>query len=106
VENEKAYEAVVPYYIAQIYYIQGKKEEAIAYAEKKIKGGNAQYYDREMKLMLGMVILKEKNLIRDCHILKIMFQKQKRSQRRTCMNYHTVIIWRVNIQKQLMALNN
>ena len=53
VENEKTYEAVVPYYIAQIYYIQGKKEEAIAYAEKKIKGGNAQYYDREMKLMLG-----------------------------------------------------
>ena len=53
VENEKAYESVVPYYIAQIYYIQGKKEEAIAYAEKKIKGGNAQYYDQEMKLMLG-----------------------------------------------------
>ena len=53
VENEKTYASVVPYYIAQIYYIQGKKEEAIAYAEKKIKGGNAQYYDREMKLMLG-----------------------------------------------------
>ena len=53
VENEKTYASVVPYYIAQIYYIQGKKDEAIAYAEKKIKGGNAQYYDREMKLMLG-----------------------------------------------------
>ena len=53
VENEEAYASVVPYYIAQIYYIQGKKEEAIAYAEKKIKGGNSQYYDREMKLMLG-----------------------------------------------------
>jgi len=53
VENEKGYETVVPYYIAQIYYIQGKKDEAIAYAEKKIKGGNSQYYDREMKLMLG-----------------------------------------------------
>src|SRR5258705_7023422 len=53
VENEKTYESIVPYYIAQIYYIQGKKEEAIAYAEKKIKGGNSQYYDREMKLMLG-----------------------------------------------------
>jgi TolA-binding protein len=53
VENEKTYASVVPYYIAQIYYIQGKKDEAIAYAEQKIKGGNAQYYDREMKLMLG-----------------------------------------------------
>lgn len=53
VENEENYATVVPYYIAQIYYIQGKKDEALAYAEKKLKGGNAQYYDREMKLMLG-----------------------------------------------------
>ena len=27
VENEKNYQTIVPYYIAQIYYIQGKKEE-------------------------------------------------------------------------------
>jgi len=53
VENEKNYATVVPYYIAQIYYIQGKKEEALKYAEAKLKGGNTQYYDLEMKLMLG-----------------------------------------------------
>jgi len=53
VENEKAYSPVVPYYIAQIYYIQGRKQEAIAYAESKIKAGNAQFYDLEMKQMLG-----------------------------------------------------
>lgn len=53
VENEKAYSSVVPYYIAQILYIQGRKQEAIAYAESKIKGGNAQFYDLEMKQMLG-----------------------------------------------------
>ena len=53
VENEKAYSSVVPYYIAQIYYIQNRKQEAITYAENKIKGGNAQYYDLEMKQMLG-----------------------------------------------------
>jgi TolA-binding protein len=53
VENEKAYASVVPYYIAQIYYIQGRKEEALKYAEAKLKGGNAQYYDLEMKQMLG-----------------------------------------------------
>lgn len=53
VENEEAYASVVPYYIAQIYYIQGRKEEALKYAESKLKGGNAQFYDLEMKLMLG-----------------------------------------------------
>ena len=52
VENEKSYETIVPYYIAQIYYIQGKKEEAMAYADQKLKkGGN--YYDVEMNQLLG-----------------------------------------------------
>lgn len=53
VENEKDYATVVPYYIAQIYYIQGKKDEALKYAETKIKGGKSQYYDLEMKEMIG-----------------------------------------------------
>ena len=53
VENEKDYATVVPYYIAQIYYIQGKKDEALKYAETKIKGGKSQYYDLEMKQMIG-----------------------------------------------------
>ncbi len=39
VENEKNYATVVPYYIAQIYYIQGKKDEAIAYVQNKAKVG-------------------------------------------------------------------
>lgn len=53
VENEEAYAPIVPYYIAQIYYVQGRKDEAIAYAEKRIKEGKAQYYDLELKQMLG-----------------------------------------------------
>ncbi|MET0462452.1 MAG: tetratricopeptide repeat protein [Chitinophagaceae bacterium] len=53
VENEKNYATVVPYYIAQIYYIQGKKDEALKYAEAKIKTGQSQYYDLEMKQMIG-----------------------------------------------------
>ncbi|MFI5187847.1 MAG: tetratricopeptide repeat protein [Chitinophagales bacterium] len=52
VENEKAYQTIVPYYIAQIYYIQGKKDEAIAYAGQKLKTGGG-YYDVEMNQLLG-----------------------------------------------------
>ena len=52
VENEKNYQTIVPYYIAQIYYIQGKKEEAIAYAGEKLKKGS-NYYDGEMNQLLG-----------------------------------------------------
>lgn len=54
VENEKDYATVVPYYIAQIFYIQGKKEEAIAYVQNKLKSGaNTQYYDLELKQLIG-----------------------------------------------------
>lgn len=53
VENHKAYSSVVPFYIAQIYYIQGKKEESIAYIQNKLKSGNTQYYDLELKQLIG-----------------------------------------------------
>ncbi|MGZ8557747.1 MAG: tetratricopeptide repeat protein, partial [Chitinophagaceae bacterium] len=60
VENEKDYATVVPYYIAQVYYIQGKKEEALKYAEAKIKTGNSQYYDLELKQMIGHAYFERK----------------------------------------------
>ncbi|HVK96172.1 MAG TPA: tetratricopeptide repeat protein [Flavisolibacter sp.] len=60
VENEPRYEAIVPYYIAQIYYVQGKKEEAIAYAENKIKQGKSQFYDLELKQLLGHAYFEKK----------------------------------------------
>lgn len=53
VEKAPAYESIVPFYIAQIYYVQGKQDEALAYAETKLKGGKTQYYDVELKKLLG-----------------------------------------------------
>lgn len=61
VENEPNYEAIVPYYIAQIYYVQGKKDEAITYAENKIKQGKTQYYDLELKQLLGHAYFEKKD---------------------------------------------
>ncbi|HEU4473111.1 MAG TPA: tetratricopeptide repeat protein, partial [Flavisolibacter sp.] len=61
VENEPAYEAIVPYYIAQIYYVQGRKDEAVAYAENKIKQGRTQYYDLELKQLLGHAYFEKKD---------------------------------------------
>lgn len=60
VENEKQYATVVPYYIAQIYYIQDRKEEALKYAENKIKTGKSQYYDLELKQMIGHAYFERK----------------------------------------------
>jgi TolA-binding protein len=61
VENEKHYGTVVPYYIAQIYYIQGKKDEAITYIQQKLQSGSSsQYYDLELKQLIGHAYFEKK----------------------------------------------
>jgi TolA-binding protein len=60
VENQPLYESIVPYYIAQIYYVQGRKQEAIQYAETKLKEGKAQHYDLELKQLLGHAWFEQK----------------------------------------------
>ena len=62
VEMEKNYGTVVPYYIAQIYYTQGKKDEAITYIQNKLQAGSSsQYYDLELKQMLGHAYFEKKD---------------------------------------------
>jgi TolA-binding protein len=52
VEDNPVYEKVVPYYIANIYLVQGQKDKAIDYSETRLKKGN-QYYDAEMRQLVG-----------------------------------------------------
>ena len=61
VENEPNYNAVVPYYIAQIYYLQGKKDEAITYIQDKLQSGSSsQYYDLELNQLIGHAYFEKK----------------------------------------------
>jgi len=52
VETHPQYGRVVPYYISSILYIQGKKKEALTYAESTM-GKNSSLYDPELKQLLG-----------------------------------------------------
>ncbi|HEY4206387.1 MAG TPA: tetratricopeptide repeat protein [Puia sp.] len=52
VEDNPRYEKVVPYYVANIYLVQGQKDKAIEYAEARLRKGN-QYYDMEMRQLVG-----------------------------------------------------
>jgi tetratricopeptide (TPR) repeat protein len=52
VEDNPRYEKVVPYYVANIYLVQGQKDKAIEYAEARLKKGN-QFYDTEMRQLVG-----------------------------------------------------
>ena len=60
VETKDEYKGVVPYYIAEIYYFQGKKEEALRYGESVLARGGTLYYEKEMKLLMGQLHFEKK----------------------------------------------
>ncbi len=60
VENEPAYQKVVPYYIAEILYFNGDKDEAIQYAEQKLQAGG-QFYDLQMRQLVGHAYFEKRN---------------------------------------------
>ena len=61
VETFDEYKGVVPYYIAEIYYFQGKKEEALVYGESVLGSGSSLYYEKQLKLLTGQLYFEKKN---------------------------------------------
>ena len=58
VEDDDRYKGIVPYYIAEILYFQGKKDEARVYGEGVLSRGNF-YYEKDMKQLLGQIYFEE-----------------------------------------------
>jgi TolA-binding protein len=81
VENEGNYATVVPYYIAQVYYIQGKQDQALQYAEAKIKTGQSQYYDLELKQMIGHSYFERKEYAKALPYLEDYVSRTKKVRR-------------------------
>ncbi len=69
VETAEAYKGVVPYYIAEIYYFQGKKDEAMRYGES-VLGRGGMYYEKDMKMLLGQIYFEKKNFSRALPLLQ------------------------------------
>ena len=63
VESMEEYKGVVPYYIAEIYYFQNKKEDAVKYGESVLSRGQL-YYEKEMKQLLGQIYFEKKNFVK------------------------------------------
>lgn len=61
VESEEDYKGVVPYYIAEIYYFQGKKDEALTYGQSVLEKGGSLYYEKQLKLLLGQLAFEKKD---------------------------------------------
>jgi TolA-binding protein len=81
VENEPAYQSIVPFYIAQIYYVQGNKQEAIRYAEAKLKEGKAQHYELELKQLLGHAWFEQKQYAKALPYLEDYVSKSDKVKR-------------------------
>jgi TolA-binding protein len=60
-QDKPAYKGIVPYYITEIYYYEGDKDKALAYGEKALKGNNHQYYDLQMKQLIGHIYFEKGN---------------------------------------------
>jgi len=81
VENDPKYATLVPYYIAQIYYVQGKKDEAITYAEGKMKSGKTQFYDLELKQLLGHAYFEKKQYAKALPLLEDYVSRSNKVRR-------------------------
>ncbi|HEV7332943.1 MAG TPA: tetratricopeptide repeat protein [Flavisolibacter sp.] len=81
VENEPQYAPIVPYYIAQIYYVQGKKDEAVAYAESRMSKGQTQFYDLELKQLLGHAYFEKKQYSKALPYLADYVNRSKKVRR-------------------------
>ena len=61
VETFDEYKGVVPYYIAEIYYFQGKKDEALRYGESVLTRKTQLYYDKQLRLLIGQIYFEKKD---------------------------------------------
>jgi len=61
VETQEEYKGVVPYYIAEIYYFQGKKDEALRYGESVLGRPGVLFYQKEINLLMGQLYFEKKN---------------------------------------------
>jgi TolA-binding protein len=80
VENSPKYKSVVPYYIANIYLIQGQKNKAIEYAASKLGAGD-QYYDLELRQLTGHGYYEQKEFQKALPFLETYISRSKKVSR-------------------------
>lgn len=69
VESWEEYKGIVPYYIAEIFYFQNKKEESLRYGESVLSKGGL-YYEKEMKQLMGQIYFEKKNFTKALPLLE------------------------------------
>ncbi|MEQ1553739.1 MAG: tetratricopeptide repeat protein [Ferruginibacter sp.] len=70
VEPFQEYKNVVPYYIAEIYYFQGKKDQALQYGEQILQNNSEQFYDTQLRLLIGQIYFEKKEYVNALPLLE------------------------------------
>lgn len=73
IESREEYRGIVPYYIAEIFYFQGKKDEALKYGESVLSRGGL-YYEKEMKQLIGQIYFEKKDFKKALPLLEYYVQ--------------------------------
>ncbi|HXR83104.1 MAG TPA: tetratricopeptide repeat protein [Hanamia sp.] len=69
VESIPKYRGLVPYYIAQIYYFQGKPDEALRYGESKLSQNDISNR-KELNLLMGQIYFEKKQFSKALPLLE------------------------------------
>ncbi|MEO9020886.1 MAG: tetratricopeptide repeat protein [Ginsengibacter sp.] len=69
VESIPKYRGLVPYYIAQIYYFRGNKDQALRYGESKLSQ-NDIYYRKDLSLLMGQIYFEKKQFSKALPLLE------------------------------------
>ncbi|HVZ96066.1 MAG TPA: tetratricopeptide repeat protein, partial [Chitinophagaceae bacterium] len=69
VEDRDKYKGIVPYYIAQIYYFEGNKEQALKYGEEALSRRDI-YYRNDLDLLTGQLYFEKKDFAKALPYLK------------------------------------
>ena len=69
VENVPKYQGLVPYYIAQIYYFEGKREESLQYAENALSKGDIAN-KKELSMLTGQIYFEKKEFAKALPLLE------------------------------------
>ena len=64
------YNKLVPYYISEILYYQGKKEAALIYGDSVLKENKNLYYQNELLLLIGQLYFEKNNYAKALPLLE------------------------------------
>jgi TolA-binding protein len=69
VESKDKYKSLVPYYIAQIYYFEGRKEEALRYGQEALSRSDI-YYRNDLDLLTGHLYFEKREFAKALPLLR------------------------------------